>query len=519
MKILAIESSCDETAAAILEGPGNYSELIQTNHSTQTNRLTQTAHNPQATNQLSSPSHPNTSNHSSNLENTEITPSDLHLLSNVVVSQIDIFAAYGGVIPEVTARSHLEVILPVIHQALLEAGITKYSTDFLAHNPTLQTKIPPHASLDNDIDAIAVTYAPGLLGSLLVGTLTTRTLAILWDKPLYAVHHLKSHLYANWLPTSSLSNLENIETTKEDNKVKTAATGNTSIIGLSAGWTGSEPREHQQIGEERSTESRVEVLPVAPIFPLLSLVISGGHTQIIYMPAHNQFEIIGTTRDDAVGECFDKVAKILGLPYPGGPSIAQCAKNGDPHAYKLPHPKIPNLDFSFSGLKTAVLRAVQKDCGLPITTPSYELQNFLSSIQKANFAASFQDTACDILLEKLENALQAHPEALSLVFAGGVSANQVLREKALKRFTNGLKTQISHKHNPKKHAKTTKILSNPTQTVKLPTLAAPRLFFPNPKFTGDNAAMVATAAYYEILSGVQSTNPYDLDITPRIDIH
>ncbi len=487
MKILAIESSCDETAAAILEGPGIFPPSAQTIHT--------------ANNIID-----------------EITPSDLHLLSNVVVSQIDIFAAYGGVIPEVTARSHLEVILPVIHQALLEAGITKYSTDFLAHNPTLQTKIPPHASLDNDIDAIAVTYAPGLLGSLLVGTLTTRTLAILWDKPLYAVHHLKSHLYANWLPTSSLSNLENIKTTK-DNKVKTTATGNTSIIGLSAGWTGSEPREHQRIGEERSTESRVEVLPVAPIFPLLSLVISGGHTQIIYMPAHNQFEIIGTTRDDAVGECFDKVAKILGLPYPGGPSIAQCAKNGDPHAYKLPHPKIPNLDFSFSGLKTAVLRAVQKDCGLPITTPSYELQNHLSSIQKANFAASFQDTACDILLEKLENALQAHPEALSLVFAGGVSANQVLREKALKRFTNGLKTQISHKHNPKKHAKTTKILSNPTQTVKLPTLAAPRLFFPNPKFTGDNAAMVAAAAYYEILSGVQSTNPYDLDITPRIDIH
>ena len=162
-----------------------------------------------------------------------------------------------------SARSHLEAILPVVDKALLDANCGW-----------------------DEIDAVAVTHAPGLLGSLLIGTLTARTLAILHQKQLYAVHHLKSHVYANWLS-----------------------------------------------GE-------------TPAFPLLSLVISGGHTQILYMPAHNQFEIIGTTRDDAVGECFDKVAKILGLPYPGGPAIARAALSGDALRYKLPHPKIEELDFS-----------------------------------------------------------------------------------------------------------------------------------------------------------------------------
>lgn len=350
MNILAIESSCDETAAAVITDGA-------------------------------------------------------HILSNVVVSQIDIFATYGGVIPEVAARSHLEAILPVIHQALQDAHLTKA-----------------------EIDTIAVTHTPGLLGSLLIGTLTARTLAILWQKPLYAVHHLKSHIYSNWLDATTL-----------------------------------------------------------PEFPLLALVISGGHTQILYMPAHNQFEIIGTTRDDAIGECFDKVAKILGLPYPGGPSIARCAESGNPDAYHLPHPHVPDLDFSFSGLKTAVLRAVQSACALPITTPSYELQRHLSAQQKADFAASFQSTACDILLEKLQLALRAHPEARSIVFAGGVSANQVLRQKALQAF-------------------------------QTPQGANRPVFFPEPRFTGDNAAMVGAAALFEIQSGVQPTDPYHLSIAPRTPI-
>ena len=315
------------------------------------------------------------------------------ILSNVVVSQIDIFAEYGGVIPEVAARSHLEAILPVIDKALLDAGVSW-----------------------DEIDAIAVTHAPGLLGSLLIGTLTARTLAISHNKPLYAVHHLKSHVYANWL---------------SDNR---------------------------------------------PSFPLLALVVSGGHTQILYMKAHNQFEIIGTTHDDAVGECFDKVAKILGLPYPGGPSIAKAATSGDALKYRLPHPKVEGLDFSFSGLKTAVLRAVQKEVGVPISYPSHKLKELLSEQQVRDFAASFQKTAVEIMCEKLEMALREHPDVKSVVVAGGVSANEALRE------------------------------------------ALPEAYFPVPALSGDNGAMVAAACYYEIFSGVEPTDPYKLNIYPRIEI-
>ena len=341
MKILGIESSCDETAAAIVEDGAK-------------------------------------------------------ILSNVVVSQIDIHAEYGGVIPEIAARSHIEAINPVLHKAFADANLTI-----------------------DDIDAIAVTHTPGLVGSLLAGTLAARTLAVLHNKPFYPTHHLKSHIYANWL----------------------------------SGYQ--------------------------PEFPLLAAVISGGHTQIIYMERHDHFEIIGTTRDDAIGECFDKVAKILGLPYPGGPAIANAAKNGNPTKYHLPIPKVDGLDFSFSGIKTAVLRAVQKELNLPITTPSYELQKHLSEQQIADFAASFQATAVDILIKKLKKAAETHP-AKSVLLAGGVSANQLLREELKKHF------EKTHK-----------------------------VYFPEPKFSTDNGAMVASAAYFSIQSGEQASDPYQLDISPR----
>lgn len=362
MKILAIESSCDETAAAVIED-------------------------------------------------------GVKILSNVVVSQVDIFAAYGGVIPEVAARSHLEAILPVVEKALKDAGLTK-----------------------DEIDAIAVTHTPGLMGSLLIGTLTARMLAILWGKPLFATHHLKSHIYANWLGKADF-----------------------------------------------------------PEFPLLALVISGGHTQIIYMPEHNSFEIVGTTRDDAIGECFDKVAKILGLPYPGGPSIAKAALEGDASKYKLPHPKVEGLDFSFSGLKTAVLRAVQAELGLPITTPSFELKGHLTEQQRADFAASFQATACEILIDKLKMALSLHPEAKSLVFAGGVSANKVLREKALKTFQNGSEWGFEG-------------------ASEAGAALSRKVYFPELKFAGDNGAMVGAAAYFEAVNGAEPTDPYKLSIAPRTAI-
>ena len=203
------------------------------------------------------------------------------------------------------------------------------------------------------------------------------------------------------------------------------------------------------------------------------------------MPDHNQFEIIGTTRDDAVGECFDKVAKILGLPYPGGPSIAKAAQSpvGSAEKYKLPHPQVDGLDFSFSGLKTAVLRAVQADLGLPITTPSFELAGKLSAQQRADFAASFQETAVEILVEKLQKALAERPETKSIVLAGGVSANQTLRERVEQVFG-----------------------------------ATRQVFVPELKLTGDNAAMVGAAAYYEILAGVPGVDPYAVDIAPRVAI-
>ena len=353
MLILGIETSCDETAAAVVENGS-------------------------------------------------------HILSNVVVSQIDIFAEYGGVIPEVAARNHIEVIMPVIKKALTDANKTW-----------------------SDIDAIAVTHTPGLLGSLLIGTLTARTHAILHQKPHYAVHHLKSHIYATWLDSDSTSS--------------------------------SQPRSS------------------LPTFPLLSLVISGGHTQILKMDAHNHFEIIGTTRDDAVGECFDKVAKILGLPYPGGPAIAHAALTGDRTKYRFPRPKVDGLDFSFSGLKTAVLRTVQSELGLPISHPSYDLKNHLTPTQIADFAASFEQTAVDYLLDKLQAAQKLHPDTKSFVIAGGVSANSLLRKTATARFNS--------------------------------------IYFPAPKFSGDNGAMVAAAAFFEIQSGVAPTDPYKLNILPRSAIN
>lgn len=418
----------------------------------------------------------------------------VEILSNVVVSQIDIFKEYGGVIPEVAARSHLEAILPVVKKALSDAGVTK-----------------------EEIDAIAVTYAPGLLGSLLIGTLTARMLAILWQKPLYAVHHLKSHIYANWL------------------------VGDTK------------PSDVASLTNSYKCNSSNDV----PEFPLIALVVSGGHAQIIYMPAHNQFEIIGTTRDDAVGECFDKVAKILGLPYPGGPSVAKCAENGDSLKYKLPHPQVEGLDFSFSGLKTAVLRAVQAELGLPISIPSYELANKLSERQRADFAASFQKTAVDILLDKLEMALRAHSEVKTVVLAGGVSANKVLRNEALRRLklsnsSTSVRYGCASQNTPQlgvlqchsrpsapgraaESSRSSSDITKPLLDQDSSTVSSTntifsdgpisqdqrevKVFFPDVKLSGDNAAMVGAAAYFEVISGVEPTDPYSLDIMPRVEIH
>lgn len=312
MKILGIESSCDETAAAVVED-------------------------------------------------------GRRILSNVVNSQIDIHKVYGGVVPEVAARSHIEVINLVIDKALSDASL----------------------SWEN-VDGIAVTCAPGLIGSLLIGTLAARTIALLKDKPLYPIHHIEAHVYANFL-TKSEYGMWNVE-------------------------DGKSPNSNRQI-----------LIAKQPEFPILALIVSGGHTQLVLFRDHGDFQILGQTRDDAVGEAFDKVAKIIGLPYPGGPSIAEAAKYGNPLAYKLPKAHMHGAyDFSFSGLKTAVLRAVQREAGVDIAFPSSGLAGLLNDAQRNDFAASFQRVAVETLVDKTKQAY-CNYDIKSVVIAGGVAANQELR--------------------------------------------------------------------------------------------
>lgn len=353
MRILGIESSCDETAASIVED----------------GRL---------------------------------------LLSNVVNSQIDIHKIYGGVVPEVAARSHIEVINPVIEQALTDA----------------------HLGWD-DIDAIAVTYAPGLIGSLLVGTLAARTLALTKNKPLYPIHHVEAHVYANFITDQS--------------------------NGLSLTLPSKQPS-----------------------FPMLALIVSGGHSQLVLFKDHGEYELLGQTQDDAVGEAFDKVAKILGLPYPGGPSVAEAALKGDPYAYPLPKAKLQGAyDFSFSGLKTAVLRAVQREVGVETSHPSSELPGLLNDVQRANFAASFQRVAIETLVDKAETAFKDYSPA-SVVIAGGVAANQELRRQLSERLP-------------------------------LPIEYAPM------SLCTDNAAMIATLGYFTALKK-EATSPFDLEVIPSLSM-
>ena len=274
------------------------------------------------------------------------------VLSNVVASQIDLHIPFGGVVPEVAARSHIEVILPVIEQALAEAKVGW-----------------------DEIDGIAVTAGPGLLGSLLIGTLTARTLALAYNKPLYAVNHVVAHTYANML------------------------------------------------------------IEPAPEFPLLSLSVSGGHSHLLLFESPIKYRLLGATRDDAAGEAFDKVAKMMGLPYPGGPSIGKAALEGNEQAYALPKPKVDgnNYDFSFSGLKTAVLRALQTAVGADFRLASRDLPAKLTAQQKNDMAASFQRTVCEILANHLLRAYQEF-QPKSVVIAGGVAANGRLREEVSKQL-------------------------------------------------------------------------------------
>lgn len=318
------------------------------------------------------------------------------IISNVVNSQIDIHKVYGGVVPEVAARSHLEVAVPVIDEAVRAAGGW------------------------NQIDAIANTTMPGLIGSLLMGSLTARELAIIKGKPYYPVHHVEAHVYANFI--------------------------------------GDNP----------------------PKFPFLALIISGGHSQIVLFRDHGDYEIIGQTVDDAIGEAFDKVAKIIGLPYPGGPAIAAAAVDGDPDKYHLPKARLKGkYDFSFSGLKTATLRAVQDAANVDHSYPSTKLADLLSSKMQHDFAASFQKVACETLVDKLVQATEEY-QPKSVVIAGGVAANQELRRQ--------LKARLS-----------------------IP------IDFPAPELCTDNGAMVASLGYFKATK-IAPTDPRHVDVIPSISM-
>jgi len=308
MRILGIETSCDETAAAVV------------------------------------------------VDGTQV-------VSSVVSSQVDLHARYGGVVPEVASRAHVEMLMPVVAQALVEAGAG-----------------------GSDIDAVAATVGPGLIGSLLVGVSAAKSLSLVWDVPFVAVNHLEAHLYAAFLE-----------------------------------------------------EPKIEL-------PLVVLLVSGGHTMLVSMEGHGQYRLLGQTLDDAAGEAFDKVARFLDLGYPGGPLIDRLSLDGDPRAIAFPRPMLNDgLDFSFSGLKTAVVNHVRKH----------------PDVGAADVAASFQQAAVDVLVTKARRAAR-QIDARGICLAGGVAANSQLRMRVL-------------------------------DVCEEDSLHA---FIPSRAMCTDNAAMIAAAGYY-----------------------
>lgn len=311
------------------------------------------------------------------------------ILSNVIASQVDLHAQYGGVFPELASRMHVEAIGPVVERALHEAHVGW-----------------------GDLDALAVTYGPGLPGSLLVGLNFAKGAALGRGLPLVPVNHLEAHLYAHWLVT----------------------------------------------GAEGAANGRLE-------FPLVTLIVSGGHTELILMRAHGEYEYLGGTVDDAAGEAFDKVARMLELGYPGGPAIEQAARPGNPRAFNLPRAWLPeSYNFSFSGLKTAVLRTLQQYNGP--RPPRFV----------ADLAASFQAAVAEVLAEKSARAAREFG-ATALLLSGGVSANEVLRQAVRARVT-------------------------------IP------VYTPSLILCTDNAAMVAACGTYRFQAGCRAG--WDLDIAPNL---
>ena len=327
MRILGIESSCDETGVAIYDGEEG-------------------------------------------------------LMAHVLYSQIELHKEYGGVVPELASRDHIKKLLPLIRAAMSEAD-----------------------SEVGDIDGVAYTSGPGLVGALMVGMSLGRALAYAWGVPAIAVHHMEAHLLAPLLEEG------------------------------------------------------------APKFPFVALLVSGGHTQMVDVAGIGEYTLLGESLDDAAGEAFDKAAKMLGLPYPGGPELAKLAEQGNPEAYKFPRPMLnrPGLDFSYSGLKTFTRTTIQ----------SLEAQGQLDARAKADVAACFQIAVVDTLVKKCERAIK-HTGYKTLVAAGGVSANRLLREK-MQRVMGGMGVSVA---------------------------------YPKPEFCTDNGAMVAFAGYHRLVAGEDAPLAY-----------
>jgi N6-L-threonylcarbamoyladenine synthase len=333
LKILALETSCDETSAAVVA------------------------------------------------DGTEV-------MSNIISSQIDVHRKFGGVVPEVASRKHLELMNQVMEEALTAAGL-KFE----------------------DLAAVAVTYGPGLVGALLVGVSAAKAIAYGLDIPLVGVNHLEGHIYANFLCEPGLD------------------------------------------------------------FPLLCLVVSGGHTDLVHIAGHGDCRVIGRTRDDAAGEAFDKVARVIGLGYPGGPLIDRLAREGNPKAISLPRAYLEegSLDFSFSGLKSAVIYTLQR------------AEQRGQEINKSDLAASFQQALIDVLVDKTFNAAKDIGVS-TILLAGGVAANSGLRLAITQRAAK----------------------------------SGYRVVIPPPVLCTDNAAMVACAGYYKLLRG--ATAPLTLNAVPDLKL-
>lgn len=372
------------------------------------------------------------------------------LLSNVVASQVEIHNRYGGVVPEVASRQQLATIIPVLETAMAEA----------------------HCAWE-DIDAIAATYGPGLAGSLLVGLTAGKTLALARNLPFIGINHLEAHIYANWLHQSGEPETVN-------------ATGN--------------PLDHADYQEGD------------PIFPLICLVISGAHSELVLVREHGQYELLGQTRDDAAGEAFDKVSRILGLGYPGGPAIQKAAQSAEEAleqqhkpvavartAYRLPRAWLRGTyDFSFSGLKTAMLhlaegasedrqarRTAPGTAGKQEQVSQYTRMGTLAAqrgaVNVSLLASSFQEAVVDVLAVKTRLAAQEY-HVKQVVLAGGVAANLSLRQR--------LEQEL------------------------LPLRI--RLRYPPIEFCTDNAAMIASAAFFHLSRGEHHT--FDLDVVPGLSL-